>query len=134
MKYFASILLIITIVFTASAQKTDDEGLKSITLESVEAPLEFLASDWTEGREVGTKGAYMAADYIASLFKLYGIRPLGDMAEKKMSREIRMAGGKPETYRSYFQNFDLLTGPRESENSLSLIKRTASSVKELTLQ
>ncbi|RLD78311.1 MAG: hypothetical protein DRJ15_11790 [Bacteroidetes bacterium] len=133
MRYITSLILLLTSFCAASAQKTKDAGLQSITLESVEAPLEFLASDWTEGREVGTKGAYMAADYIASLFKLYGIRPLGDMAVKKMSRESRMAGGKPESYRSYFQNFDLLTGPRKSEISLSLINRTAYSAKELTL-
>ncbi|MCP4311829.1 MAG: hypothetical protein GY790_11235, partial [Bacteroidetes bacterium] len=133
MRYFASLLLTFTLFCAASAQKTEDAGLQSITLKSVEAPLEFLASDWTEGREMGTKGAYMAADYIASLFKLYNIKPLGDMAVKKMSRESRMAGEKPESYRSYFQNFDLLTGPRESEISLSLIQRTAYSAKELTL-
>ena len=133
MRYIATIVLSLSIFYAATAQKTKDAGLQSITLESVEAPLEFLASDWTEGREVGTKGAYMAADYIASLFKLYGIRPLGDMAVKKMSRESRMAGRIPESYRSYFQNFDLLTGPRKSENSLSLINRTAYSAKELTL-
>lgn len=133
MKYLASIFLSFIIFCAVTAQKTEDPGLQSITVETVEAQLEFLASDWTEGREMGTKGAYMAADYIASLFKVYGIRPLGDMAVKKMSRESRMAGGKPESYRSYFQNFDLLTGPRESENSLSLIKRTAYSAKELTL-
>ena len=132
-RHIASLILFLSFFCAASAQKTKDPGLQSITLESVEAPLEFLASDWTEGREVGTKGAYMAADYIASLFKIYGIRPLGDTAVKKMSRESRMAGGKPESYRSYFQNFDLLTGPRKSENSLSLINKTAHSVKELTL-
>lgn len=86
MKIIACILFSLTIFYSASAQITEDAGFQSITPESVEAPLEFLASDWTEGREVGTKGAYMAADYIASLFKLYGIRPLGDMAEKKMSQ------------------------------------------------
>ena len=133
MKIIACILFSLTIFYPASAQGTEDAGFQSITPESVEAPLEFLASDWTEGREVGTKGAYMAADYIASLFKLYGIRPLGDMAEKKMSRETRMEGGRPESYRSYFQNFDLLTGPRASENTLSLIKRTPDSEKEIML-
>ncbi len=133
MRYIASLLILYTIFCTATAQKTPDRGLQSITVQTVEAPLEFLASDWTEGREVGTKGAYMAADYIASLFKLYELRRLGDMAVQKMCRESRMSGLKPESYRSYFQNFDLLTGSRKSENTLLLKRKTAHSVQEIKL-
>lgn len=133
MKQLVSLLLLCTIYYTSTAQNTGDPGLQSITLQTVEAPLEFLASDWTEGREVGTKGAYMAADYIASLFKLYELKPLGDMEVQKMSRESRMSGLKPESYRSYFQNFDLLTGPRKSENELLLSQKTAHSTQEIKL-
>ncbi len=133
MRYLVSLLLLYILFCPGTAQETTDPGLLSITVQTVEAPLEFLASDWTEGREMGTKGAYMAADYIASLFKLYELRPLGDMALKKMNRKSRMSGLKPESYRSYFQNFDLLTGPRKSENTLLLIKKTAHSIQEIKL-
>jgi hypothetical protein len=36
----------------------------------------FLASDWLEGRETGTKGNAMASDYIASMMQLYDLKPL----------------------------------------------------------
>ena len=70
MKTFFILLLLVTVIASTNAQNTPDKGLNSISAQSVEAPLEFLASDWTEGREMGTRGEYMAADYIASLFKL----------------------------------------------------------------
>ncbi len=113
--------------------QTSDPGLLSLSREKVEAPLEFLSSDWTEGREAGTKGAYLASDYIAGLFKLYGIRPMGDMAMEKMSRERRMKGGQPESYRGYFQNFDMLTGKRKPGCELSFVRTTSFSSVEKQL-
>lgn len=41
------------------------------------APIhQFLASDWMEGREIGTNGNLMASDYIASLMQLFDLKPL----------------------------------------------------------
>ena len=116
-----------------SAQQTSDKGLDAISVETVEAPLKFLASDYTEGREVGTKGAYMAADYIASVFQMYGIKPLGDMAQKRLSRELKLQGETAETYRSYFQNFDLICETRNKKSELLLTTNTglSSQVKKL---
>lgn len=54
--------------------------MKAITDEVVEAQLEFLAFDWTEVRSTGTRGVYMSADYIASMFKVYGLQAGGDHA------------------------------------------------------
>ena len=68
MKNLFIVILLFVISTGLMAQDTQDKGLDAMTIETVEAPLKFLASDWTEGREVGTKGAYMAADYIASVF------------------------------------------------------------------
>ena len=121
MKHFFILLLSVTLISSSNAQKITDKGLNSISAQTVGAPLEFLSSDWTEGREMGTRGEYMAADYIASLFKLYNIKPLGDIADKKISRENQMMGKKAGSYRSYFQNFDLLTGPSEAEKELHII-------------
>jgi hypothetical protein len=58
--------------FTVCAQTEVEKGLNAITIEAVKGQLEFLASDWTEGRAVGTKGEYIAADYIASMFQVFG--------------------------------------------------------------
>jgi len=121
-------------MFSLKAQNAQDKDLQVISVETVEAPLKFLASDWTEGREVGTKGAYMAADYIASVFQMYGIKPLGDMEQKRMSREFKLKGEKPQFYRSYFQNFDLISEPRNKKSELRWLKSTGMStqLKKLT--
>jgi len=50
----------------------------------------------------------MADDYIASMFEVYGTKPAGDVQWKNISREDRRAGKKPESDRTYFQNFNLL--------------------------
>jgi hypothetical protein len=125
MKKLITILFLLVFLSDLVAQDREDKGLNAISTETVEAPLKFLASDWTEGREVGTKGAYMAADYIASIFQMYGIKPLGDMAQKRLSRELKLQGEKPEQYRSYFQNFDLISETRNKKSSLNWTKSTA---------
>lgn len=124
MKYIFIPVFFIVFLFSANAQEPVDKGLNAITVETVEAPLKFLASDWTEGREVGTKGAYMAADYIASVFQMNGIKPLGDIEEKRVSREFRLKGEKPQSYRGYFQNFDLITETRNKTSELRWVKST----------
>ena len=41
------------------------------------APIhQYLASDWMEGRETGTKGSLMTSDYIASMMQLFDLKPL----------------------------------------------------------
>ena len=117
MKYCLILLLTVTLISSSNAQKITDKVLSSISAQSVEAPLEFLAFDWTEGREMGTREEYMATDYIAGLFKLYYIKPLCDLAVKKISRENQMTGMKAGSYRSYFQNFDLLTAPPKQKKN-----------------
>jgi len=62
-------------VFSQSAQ---ERGLQVINQNSLQGQLTFFSSDWFEGREATTKGAYMASDYLASLFHVAGIPPLGE--------------------------------------------------------
>lgn len=66
-------------VGSLSAQDPKDLGLQAISSGVVKAQMEILASDWMEGRAAGTRGEYMAGDYIASMFRLYGLKPYGDM-------------------------------------------------------
>ncbi|MFW5821578.1 MAG: M20/M25/M40 family metallo-hydrolase, partial [Bacteroidota bacterium] len=113
--------------FSASGQAGINDGLKAINESVVEAQLEFLSSDWTEGRATGTRGAYMAGDYIASMFKLYGLEPGGDMVSKNYSRREISAGKKNKTYRSYYQNFPLIEYSLEESQDLSLIVSTKNS-------
>jgi hypothetical protein len=93
-----------------SAPEKFQPGLAAITPQDSIAMLTFIASDSLEGRETGTRGFHTAAEYAASLFKLWGIQPAGDMP--RPSFNFRMFGGQrpapanpPE--RTYFQEFGL---------------------------
>lgn len=50
----------------------------SIDAERIRAHVKFLASDLLEGRGPGTRGAELAAEYIATQFALAGLQPGGD--------------------------------------------------------
>lgn len=106
-------------------------GLESINQEVLKAQLEILGCDWMEGRATGTKGAYMAADYIASMMKLYGLEPGGDMDRTYPSREERHNGVESYQYQSYFQNFNLLKSLPEKEENLRIIIEDKESMKQL---
>jgi len=119
-KQFAlSILLLAGI--SVFAQTEIEKGMNAITEPAVKGQLEFLASDWTEGRAVGTKGAYIAADYIASMLKTYGVEPFGDEEYSYPSRTERMAGARPTKSRSYYQNFSLIQYEPGEEQSFSVV-------------
>jgi hypothetical protein len=49
-------------------------------LEQMRYDVKYLASDLLEGREAGTKGEKLAADYIAAKFGNVGLMPYGDSA------------------------------------------------------
>jgi hypothetical protein len=50
----------------------------AIAPEAVEAHLRFLASDLLEGREAGTRGFDLAAEYVAAKFRELKLEPAGD--------------------------------------------------------
>ena len=132
MKSVKFYFLITTALFTLNssyAQDAKDVGLEAITKQAVQGQLEFLASDWTEGRHTGRPGAYMASDYIASLFKVYGLEPGGDMEWNSPSRAVRIEGKRPSSYRSYYQNFDLIEYKAGEDHEFSLVNYSASGTK-----
>ncbi len=106
---------------TVFAQTEIEKGMAAITENTVKGQLEFLASDWTEGRAVGTKGAYMSADYIASMLKTYGVEPFGDVVYSRPSRSEMMAGARPTKSKSYYQNFSLIQYEPGEEQSFSVV-------------
>ena len=122
---FILILSLALVLAPANGQDAKQKGLDALTLQAVQGQLEFLASDWTEGRATGTKGAYMAADYIASLFKVYGLSPGGDMVSLRPTRAERMAGKRPTQYRTFFQDFNLIETRAGENHELSLTESTA---------
>ena len=54
------------------------EAAASIDAEKIRAHVRFLSLDLLEGRGPGTRGAELAAEYIATQFALAGVEPAGD--------------------------------------------------------
>jgi hypothetical protein len=50
----------------------------TITEDAIRAHLEFLAGDALNGRGSGTRDEWLAAMYVASQFRLWGLEPMGD--------------------------------------------------------
>jgi len=81
--------------FFALSEDPKSSGGAAITAEEIRAHVRFLASDELEGREAGTEGAERAARYIASAFRAYGLKPIGDGGtfEQRFSFVARVVPG-----------------------------------------
>ncbi|OGF62398.1 MAG: dTMP kinase [Candidatus Fischerbacteria bacterium RBG_13_37_8] len=93
------IMLIMNITFIQSQDLSPErmEALSMISHNAIDGHLKFLSSDLLEGRGTGQRGGKLAAEYIASQYKVFGLK------------EIDELGG-------YFQNVPL-TGITAGENS-----------------
>lgn len=81
-------------------------GFDSITGKDAIAYLTFLASDSLQGRDTASLGYDIAAEYVASMFTLWGIKPAGDFIRPTRQGRFRTPSQaqtqKPK--RGYFQN------------------------------
>jgi hypothetical protein len=68
---------------------------KNPGIENYSPILQFLASAELEGRETGTQGSYIAADYIATTMQGFGLKPFNSKGQ-----DVKLS--------DYFQTFDLL--------------------------
>lgn len=75
-------LLLSLVIFSGCAGRIHTNGPAAagpaINESSVRSHLEFLASDALNGRGSGTRDEWLAASYIASQMRRWGIEPLGD--------------------------------------------------------
>ena len=55
-----------------------EQAMAAVDPEKIRAQVRFLASDLLEGRGTGQRGGDLAAEYIATQFALYGLKPAGD--------------------------------------------------------
>src|SRR5207248_418070 len=55
-----------------------EQAMASVDPEKIRAHVRFLAHDLLEGRGTGQRGGDIAAEYIATQFALYGLKPAGD--------------------------------------------------------
>ena len=63
----------------AQTQRQDKPApAAAIDAEKIRAHVKFLSSDLLEGRGMGQRGSDIAAEYIATQFALYGLKPAGD--------------------------------------------------------
>lgn len=122
------LLLTVFVQFGISQESKKELAFESITEELIAGQLEFLASDWTMGRETGTEGAYMASDYIASMFKAFGLKPGGDLIRSSRRRSSRSSQPAPKPQMSYFQNFNLLEYRSGDKQFCSLVSTANNSI------
>ena len=82
MKFLAPALACLALV--ACGPATEDtieapaEFMPHVQSENIEAHIRFLASDYLRGRDVGTDGYEIAANYVAAQMQLLGLEPAGD--------------------------------------------------------
>lgn len=111
-KYIFSSLLVFTMI-SCSSPKISDSTAPEISFLDIQSHINFLASDEMRGRETGTAEEAIAANYIADLFKSYGLEPAGD----------------EETYFQEFTvNMSVLNNPHASEDDDASDKRLAKNV------
>lgn len=109
-------------------------GLEAITAKDSIAMLTYIASDLLEGRETATRGYALAAEYAASLLKMWGVKPAGDMP--MMMGGFRMGGGRaqapqPPRERTYFQDF-AMKETTDTQSDITIEVNKAGAVKSRT--
>jgi len=94
------------------------KGLDVITNQGVKGQLDFLASDWMEGRNTGTKGVAMAADYITSIYQVFGLKPYkSTVAGRTSSRGTTIQIGE----QGFFQDFTMLKTLASKDHQLAIV-------------
>lgn len=70
----------LTALLTACGEQTPKAVAAEVSADAnnLQSHLEFLASDALEGRDTGSRGHEIAAQYIAAQFKALGLEPAGD--------------------------------------------------------
>jgi hypothetical protein len=126
------LMLMVSAPFIKGQTSPKEKGLETITLNEIKGQLEFLASDWTEGRSTGDKGYYLASDYVASMLKVFGAAGAGDVESGGRSGRMMFAppsgpggqGGPGRTppAKSYFQNFTLIENIPGGTSTLAIKK------------
>jgi hypothetical protein len=111
-------------------------GFESITPKDSITLLTFISSDLLEGRETGTRGFQLAADYAASLFALWKIKPAGDLPGRAFGRRM-MGAPAPQSAtppeKTYYQDF-ALQEITESSSQVTLEVRKGEAVRTRPFQ
>ena len=65
------------------------EQAPAVQSENIEAHIAFLADDTLRGRDTGSNGYQVAANYVSSYFKQYGLTPMGDFGSYEQQVNFR---------------------------------------------
>jgi Zn-dependent M28 family amino/carboxypeptidase len=88
-KFVSAVLLLLTTTLSAQTKPAKPRGrshlpstavaaMQNILPENIEQQVRFLSHDLLEGRGTGQRGGDLAAEYIATQFALYGLKPAGE--------------------------------------------------------
>jgi len=112
-------------------------GFESITAKDSLAMLSYLSSDLMEGRETATRGYQLAAEYAASLFSLWKLKPAGDAPGMDRFQMMRRMGPeeRPSTpqEKSYLQEF-VMKEISNASTEITLEVRTGAQIKTRSFQ
>jgi hypothetical protein len=118
----------------APPQENMKPGFESITAKDSKVLLTYLSSDLLEGRETATRGYELAAEYAASLFALWKLKPAGDAPViERRPTSFADAGAPPQLEKRFIQEF-ILKEILESSTQIGLEVRLGSLVKSRTFQ
>jgi Zn-dependent M28 family amino/carboxypeptidase len=98
------ILLCVLLVLSLSAATAAQNPVDLIQTRNIKAEMFFLSADEMAGRKTASHEAQIAANYIASEFLRFGLKPMGDDG-------------------TYFQNFDLVTAWPDMPNMALVARR-----------
>ncbi len=99
------LFLISALIFVCAAMSAPSDGwahlpgtavsaMEKIDSEHIRAHVRFLSHDLLEGRGTGQRGGDIAAEYIATQFALYGLKPAGDKGS--YLQKVPLVGITPE--------------------------------------
>ncbi len=93
----ASAALLMAAGFTAlsgcnqSAEQASEPAYPQVKEQNIKAHIAFLADDTLAGRDTGSDGYQIAANYVKSHFKQYGLTPMGDLGTFEQQVTFRKA-------------------------------------------
>src|SRR6185436_4598819 len=98
----ASVFFLYSLSGAITFEKLPSDWTNSLSVQRYFRHVYYLADDPLKGRGNGTPELQTASEYIASQFRLFGLKPAGDND-------------------TYFQNFEITTGPEYgNHNNLEL--------------
>lgn len=91
--------LVLAISACTPAEKSapSTKAIPQVNEENIKAHIAFLADDTLKGRDTGSEGYQVAANYVVSHFKQYGLQPMGEHGGFEQSVSFRKAYLTPDS-------------------------------------